>query len=124
MFPPRPFTVSNWYWYVGGDTTQAYSSAKGVFVPSSDPTFESWLSGGPPTNIDTAANLGGMLAQDGGPRPIDTGVLAGYQAWFANAVMTAPMWPVVSQLQNQVRVLQGQLPLSAQQQQAAVAALM
>lgn len=52
------YQPTDWYWYVGGDTSQAYSSKVHAFVQPDDATFVAWLaSGGVPTNIDTMDNL-------------------------------------------------------------------
>ena len=58
------YNPDNWYWYVGGDQTQAYSSAGAVYVPAADLTFQAWLAAGnAPTNIDSEASLWNVLAQ-------------------------------------------------------------
>jgi hypothetical protein len=62
------YRPENWYWFVGGDETQAFSSATAAFVPAADATFAAWLAaGGVPTPIDTLANLHEVLAQAGVP---------------------------------------------------------
>ena len=43
MFNPR-----DWYWYVGGDTTKVYSSARNIYVPPNDTAFLTWKVG----NVD------------------------------------------------------------------------
>ena len=74
------YDPADWYWIVGGSTTQVYSSKPAVrdYVPVADPAYVAWLADGTlPTNIDTEASLGEVLY----PyrlRPIATGVLAGY----------------------------------------------
>ena len=56
------YNVQNWYWVVGGSTTQVYSSAAVAYVPVSNSTYEAWLSAGNlPTKIDTEDNLGGVF---------------------------------------------------------------
>lgn len=35
--------INDWYWYVGGDETQVYSSAAQGYVPVDDAAFLSWL---------------------------------------------------------------------------------
>lgn len=61
----RWFNAANWYWFVGGDTTQVFSSRSNAFVPLGDPTFVAW--GGVPTSIDTLDNLKAVLADAGVP---------------------------------------------------------
>jgi hypothetical protein len=62
------YNPRDWYWFVGGDETQAFSSATAAFVAAADATFVAWLAaGGVPTRIDTLANLREVLAQAGVP---------------------------------------------------------
>lgn len=65
------YDPSKWYWFVGGDTTQAWSSEKAAFVPADDADFEAWLADGyVATAIDTIESLGDVLAAaylDGAP---------------------------------------------------------
>lgn len=39
-------TAANWYWIVGGSTTQVYSSASNTYVPATDQAYLAWLSSG------------------------------------------------------------------------------
>jgi ferric-dicitrate binding protein FerR (iron transport regulator) len=44
MFNPR-----DWYWYVGGDTAQAYSSKRNIYVdPASDADYAAWAAANGP----------------------------------------------------------------------------
>ena len=72
------YNPRNWYWAVGGSTTQVYSSAGTAYVPIADATYEAWLAaGGMPTIIDTEANLAGVFD-------------AQYpQGWYKNSAMLA-----------------------------------
>jgi hypothetical protein len=76
----KNYTAFDWYWIVGGNTVQVYSSKVSVrnYVPVSDAAFVAWsVDGMLPTKIDTEANLGAVLA----PyllRPIPQGILDGY----------------------------------------------
>lgn len=38
------FVPENWYWFIAGDTTQVYSSARSLLVPVADATYQTWLS--------------------------------------------------------------------------------
>jgi hypothetical protein len=61
MYFPR-----NWYWYVGADRDQAFSSAANAFVPASDATLQSFVAAGnTPTIVDTMASLQNVLTQAG-----------------------------------------------------------
>lgn len=117
------FTPSAWYWHVGGDLTQAYSSASGAFVPAADATFQAWLAAGnQPTRIDSASNLGAVLAPYG-LRPVDIGVLAGYQQSLVAGIDVAELKALFNH-ENRIRALEGKTAVTAQQFTAAIAALM
>jgi hypothetical protein len=52
------YNANNWYWIVGGDETEVYSSASRAFVPPSDATYAAWrASGGQPSRIVSNAEL-------------------------------------------------------------------
>lgn len=76
---PKSYDVQKWYWYVGGDTTKAYSSSASAFVPSTDATLAIWMSDGVtvPTKIGSASELGTVLAS-AQLRPADAAILDGY----------------------------------------------
>ena len=40
---PILFDAANWYWSVGGDKTQVFSSAAAAYVPAGDATYTAWL---------------------------------------------------------------------------------
>ncbi len=129
---PLPhYTPSNWYWIVAGSTTQVYSSAVGNFVAITDPTFLAWLaSGHAPTNIDTEANLGQVLAGQL-LRPVPANVLDGYKDSLAANIVTQVIFKILFNHENRLRAceralaLNGSPPdLTANQAKAAVKALM
>ena len=40
---PLPFNSQDWYWFVGGSTTQVYSSARNIYVdPTTDSNYSIW----------------------------------------------------------------------------------
>lgn len=59
----KPYIVSNWYWIVGDDETQIYSSAMRGFVPAAtDAGYLAWLDeGGRPTRIASLDDLREVL---------------------------------------------------------------
>lgn len=74
----KSFDLTNWYWFVAGDTTRVYSSALGNYVLPSNATYLAWLaSGGVVTKIDTELNLGEVLSR-GALRPIPAGIAQGF----------------------------------------------
>jgi hypothetical protein len=46
MFDPK-----DWYWFVAGDSANVYSSARNIYVPTSDSNYATWLqhNGGAPS---------------------------------------------------------------------------
>lgn len=54
---------ANWYWIVGGSTTQVWSSAALAYAPSSDPTYLTWaaISGNVATAIGTTTLLSNVV---------------------------------------------------------------
>jgi hypothetical protein len=110
-----PFDISNWYWYVAGDQTKAYSSKAGDYVSSNDATFQAWLtSGGAPTNIDTEDNLSQVLA-DASMRPVNANVLDGYKAKQASRFTLDIAAKVAFNHENRIRALEGKQPVTAAQ---------
>lgn len=60
------YTPKNWYWIVGGSTTQVYSSAARAYVSIADSAYAAWVAaGGIPTKIDTDNNLRVVLFSAG-----------------------------------------------------------
>jgi hypothetical protein len=56
------YNPENWYWIVGGSTTQVYSSAAVAYVPVDNSTYQSWLAGGNhPTRVATEQELFDVL---------------------------------------------------------------
>ena len=112
---PDVYSPSNWYWRVGGDNTQVYSSANGDFVPVNDATYQAWTArGNAPTNIDTNANLGAVLAPYS-LRPVNASVLDGYQTEQATELTVATVAKVCFNHENRIRVLEGKAQVTAQQ---------
>lgn len=65
-----PYNPADWYWFVGGDATQVFSSARNAFVLVSDSQFATWV--GMPSQIDTLDNLKQVLTDASVPpyRPV------------------------------------------------------
>lgn len=75
----KHYDVFDWYWIVGGDGLQVYSSKLRDYVGVSDPAYLDWLADGTAaTMIDTEHSLGGVFAPFNALRPIPAGVLDGY----------------------------------------------
>lgn len=61
----RPFNPADWYWFVGGDETRVYASARRVYVDVSDAGFRIWSSTALPSRIASEAELRDVLAAYG-----------------------------------------------------------
>jgi len=92
----RAYQPARWYWYVGGDQTQAFSSAANAFVPASDAALQAFIAAGDvPTAIDSLASLQDVLMRAGVVpyAPVDrvqclialsdAGLLTAVQNWVA-----------------------------------------
>ena len=55
------YTPSNWYWFIADDRSTVYSSAAYAYLPSSDPTYQTWAATNTATLIDTKENLAQVL---------------------------------------------------------------
>lgn len=92
--PSLAFNPRDWYWVVGGDTAQGWSSAAGAYVSAYPPERV--------THIDSEASLATVLAAYGLPGPVavpvgsvtprqarlalqQAGLLAAVTAWIAAA---------------------------------------
>jgi hypothetical protein len=120
----KSYDPKNWYWFVGGDQSRAFSSAAGDYVQAADATFAAWQAdGNVPTIIDTEANLGAVLA----PyfiRPANAAVLDGYQVEQATNILGKAAFKVLFNHENRIRALEGRAALTQPQALAAVKALM
>ena len=58
------YVPTDWYWIIGGDQAQVWSSKRNASFAVSDATYQAWLAiGNLPTQIDTMSNLQGVLTQ-------------------------------------------------------------
>jgi hypothetical protein len=53
----RPFNPADWYWLVGSDETQVWSSARATYVPVSDDAYGQWALLAQPTHVADEAAL-------------------------------------------------------------------
>lgn len=111
----KEYTPQNWYWIVGNDETQVYSSASGDYVPVSDATYVSWLAdGGKATRITSSDELGEVLAAYAA-RPTNADVLDKYQGSHADKLTVKVVAKVLFYFANEIRALKGQQPVTAAQ---------
>jgi hypothetical protein len=114
----------NWYWYVGGDETRAFSSAAGDYLPVTSSAFQSWkATGGLPTRIASEQELGEVLAPHA-VRPMNTTVLDAYKDSQAAKLTIEIAAKVLFNHENRLRALEGKAPANAAQFKTALKALM
>ncbi len=111
----QPYNPANWYWVVAGSTTQVYSSASDSFVLVTDPTYQAWLTkGGKPTKVDSLQTLSDVLSAAGQPLPPGGGASDSQkEALFADVPQAVKVWAL--DIDNRVRVLEGQPTRTANQ---------
>jgi hypothetical protein len=68
------YDVTNWYWFVAGNTSQVYSSAEAQYVPSSDATYLAWAASNTTTNVLNAAELFQVLSLQWVPLIFQAGI--------------------------------------------------
>lgn len=61
----KPFDPADWYWFVAGDETRAYASARKAFVDVGDAAFRAWSTAALPSRIASEAELRDVLAAYG-----------------------------------------------------------
>jgi len=109
------YNPKDWYWIVGGDETQVFSSKSGNFVPTADVTYRAWAAaGGLPTRIANATELGEVLAPHN-VRPAQAAVLDGYTESQASKLTLEVVAKVLFWAVNEILVLKGQQPVTANQ---------
>lgn len=103
------FDPADWYWFVGGDLTQVYSSAAAAYVPSRDPTFVAWVNAGyTATRIDSEQELWDYLngrVLNGTP-PTATSTDAAKDARIADQ-LSEVIYQIAFSHENRIRVLEG-----------------
>lgn len=110
-----PYNPKDWYWFVAGNETQVYSSKRGDFFPVSYAAYQAWLaSGGVTSRIASAAELGEVLAPYN-IRPTHAATLDGYTETQASKLTLEVVAKVLFWSVNEIRVLKGQKPVTANQ---------
>lgn len=64
-FVNNTYNPLDWYWFVGGNTSQVYSSARAEYVPVSDTTYVAWAVNNTATSILNAPELYEVLILNG-----------------------------------------------------------
>jgi hypothetical protein len=108
----KTYIPSKWYWIVGGNEAQVFSSAVGNYVPADDATFLAWKADGSlPTRIASEAELGEVLA-DARVRPQRAAVLDAYKGQHAKRMTDEVQTKAILWCINQIRTLKGEAPLT------------
>jgi hypothetical protein len=111
----KDYTPTNWYWIVGGDPSQVYSSAVGTYVPSSDPTYVDWAADGtPPTRVANEDELGDVLA-NASLRPVNAVVLDKFKGAQASKLTLELVAKVLFNHENRIRAAESKASITAAQ---------
>jgi hypothetical protein len=106
------YNPSNWYWIVGGNEAQAFSSAAGNYVQANDAAFLAWKADGTmPTRIASEAELGEVLA-DARVRPQRAAVLDAYKGQHAKRMTDEVQTKALLWCINEILTLKGQPTLT------------
>lgn len=118
--PTIPYNPADWYWYVAGDETRAYSSAAGRFVQPGNAAFRAWLAtGGVPTRIVSVDELADVLA-GANVRPADADLLDRYKGAHAGRMTLEIAAKLFFAMENELRSLRGEEPYTPAQFRAYV----
>lgn len=66
------YDASKWYWYIGSDETQAWSSRLAAMVPADDPEFVEWRRHEAPSRAVRMEDLRAVLAEQYPPGTLET----------------------------------------------------
>jgi hypothetical protein len=108
----KPYNPSNWYWIVGGNEAQVFSSASGNYVPADNATFIAWKADGTtPTRILNEAELGEVLA-DARVRPQRAAVLDAFKGQHAKKLTDEVQTKALLWCINEILTLKGSAALT------------
>lgn len=100
------------YWFVGGDTSKAYSLDTGDYVLPSDPTYAAYVAAGKHTQaILNEQELGEVVWVRKGAKPVPAGIVDGWVQVQVNAADKA-LAKTMFDIFNQVRALQSNPPVT------------
>jgi hypothetical protein len=111
----REYDPRKWYWYVGGDTSKAYSSAINDYVQSTDAGLQAFLAdGNVPPNCASETDLGSVLSAYDDFVPVPASVLDGYKtSRISNA--NKVMLRILFNHENRIRALESKAALTQAQ---------
>jgi hypothetical protein len=104
----KQYDPKDWYWIVGGNEAQIFSSATGNYVPANDAAFLAWKADGTmPTRIASEVELGEVLA-DARVRPQRAAVLDAFKAQHAKRMTDEVQSKAILWCINEILTLKGQ----------------
>ncbi len=100
----REFDIADWYWFIGTDTDNVWSSLKAVSVPVSDAGYVAFLDGGNVAGPIEFADLQLMFAEHYPPGMLDT--YARYKRWLKEqaGLTRHPAWPIKTDDRAQAKI--------------------
>lgn len=66
------YNISNWYWVIGGDQANVWSSTRAALVPVDDTDYVAWLTTNQPSQIGSMDELEGVFAEQYPPGSLRT----------------------------------------------------
>ena len=107
--------AEDWYWFIGGNQTQVYSSARQGYFPVSDTIYQSWLSSAPThitAELTTEDDLFTLLAEKA---PLLAPASYRVDIEFAKTDKNILLFNVLFDMANQIRALQGNTAITKAQ---------
>lgn len=108
----KAYDPKDWYWIVGGNEAQVFSSATGDYVQTNNAAYVAFLADGNlPTRIVSEAELGEVLAS-ARVRPTRAAVLDSFRETHAKQMTDEVQTKALLWCINEIRVLKGEAPLT------------
>jgi hypothetical protein len=108
----KSYDPSKWYWIVGGNEAQVFSSATGNYVPADNAAYLAWRADGTmPTRILNETELGEVLA-DARVRPQRAAVLDAYKGQHAKRMTDEIQTKALLWCINEILTLKGSAALT------------
>jgi hypothetical protein len=98
------YDVSKWYWYVGDDETQVWSSRLAAMVPAADPEFVEWKQHEAPSRAATMEDLRIVLAEQYPPGTLET--YTAHKRWQKEqaGITLSAGWPIKTDDRSQAKI--------------------
>jgi hypothetical protein len=99
------FNIADWYWVVGGDAANVWSSARAVSVPVTDADYVAWLAvPNAPTQITSMADLQAVFSDQYPPGSLETYCL--FKRWEKEqgGITLASGMPIATDDRSQAKI--------------------